>query len=109
MKSFMEYANEETVASDVATVTQKLGQKVHRKCKPNMSDADCKKSKTIKEGFNSPEDKLINAGIKVKTSDMDDDSYVILLYKKDDVKKAQEILEKDGYEVSVVNKLLYIS
>jgi len=97
---------EETVAGDVAPASQKLG-KMHKKCTPNKP---CNKKEEIKEARGIfPTDKLISAGIKVKTSDMDDDSYVILLFKKDDVQKSIDILEKDGYEVQAVNKLLYIS
>jgi len=103
-KQFLASFNEETVASDVASTETKLGgkkSKVLKKKKP------CKTK--IQEGAERPEDILRKNNIKIKSTEMDDESYVILLYKDSDTELSKEILEKSGYEVSIVGKLLYIS
>jgi len=114
MKKFIDIAkelDEETAAGDIAAVDSKLGKKVQKRkkpCKDLDDDDDCDKSKKMTEKIETPDDIIRDAGIKVKSVDMDDSSYVILLFKKSDTEKAKEILRKEGYEITIVGSMLYV-
>lgn len=108
MKTFRELA-EETTAGDVAPVSSKLGS-IKKKPKPcNTKKCKDAENKKMTEKVQTPADYLRDSGIKVKSVEMDEDSYVILLFKKSDTKEAKDILEKDGYEITIVGSMLYVS
>lgn len=107
--SFREFILEESSSGDVASTENNVTpsskkKKVISKKRTYKCDED-----EVNEATVLPENILRNAGIKIKSSDMDDESYVILLFDKKDVEKAKEVLKAKGYEVTNVNKLLYIS
>lgn len=110
-KHFLALIKEETTAGDIGGTDSKVFKKVVKKKKPKES---CKKNKEIKEAkldenAQSPQDILRKENIKIKSIEMDDESYVILLYKTQDITKAKDVLEDNKYKVYVVGKLLYIS
>ncbi len=87
---------DESSATDVAPVDKKLGKKVKKKIK-------------VQESNTLPTKILRDNNIKVKSSDVDKDNYVIILFKKEDLKPAKQLLEDNDFNVQIIGKMLYVN